>query len=445
MIIDYIKNILLKLNNKFIFAPNSSGKSKFSDFFIKNIFKNQEFQIFKKENLKSIIKYKLKTFIPMYENKDKTFILKEKQEEYLNLEIEDRQFLKVTKNDIDYINLIKDLILKSKNFKFSLKNSQKLKKFISSSEYELTISMILIASFFNLEKNIILDDPIEFASWENEKFFVEFISYLLKKESKTRIIVFTHRFTLFSKFLEIHKEAIINKGAINSINPDYIYFMDDIPFWLNDLNPDFLTWIILKELHQKNIVFKRIYLEEIYKKQYFKSIGEDIDSQNLSNQQKEYVLDYEKATNEMKNNINFKISNDCSLDMSKFIDNKYNFINSLRNSILYDASKISKYKITKLKKVDISVIEKANAFKKDYDKNIIDHVKNTLNSFLHPSNWIIWNEIDANKLIFLIQSNFNFVKWPKTKEVIEIMSNYLEKKKNIVKEQSSSYKDNFLE
>ncbi len=146
----------------------------------------------------------------------------------------------------------------------------------------------------------------------------------------------------------------------------------------------------------------------------------------------------------MKNNINFKISNDCSSDMSKFIDNKYNFINCLRNSILCDATKISKKEISKLKNIDILIIEKSKGWKKDYDENIIEHIKNSLNSFLHPSNWIIWNEIDANKLILLIKSNFNFTKWPKTKKVIETMSDYLEKNKNTVKDQSYSFKDNFL-
>ena len=452
MIIDYKKYIMFIPNNKFIFAPNSSGKTGFSRSLssVKNVPKENIYQLFKKENLKLIIKNEFKTLVPtpIDDNKNDW-----------NLEIKNRLFLKINKDDVNYINsilkmkkrdlkiiqkedeiLIKELILKSGNSIFFLKNSEKLKNFTSSGEYELIILMILITSFFNLEKNIILDDPIEFASWENERIFIEFISYLLKKKSKTRIILLTHRFTLFSRFLGIYKKA-----TINSIKPHYIYFIDDIPFWIDDLNSNFLTWNVVKELYEKNVVFKRIYLEEVYKKLYFKSIGEDINSKNLCDQQNKYVSDYKKATNDMKNNINFKINNDCSSNMSKFIDNKYNFINCLRNSILYDARKISKKEVNKLKNINISIIEKSKGWKKDYDKNIIEHIKNSLNSFLHPSNWIIWNEIDANKLIFLIRNNFNFVKWPKTKEVIEIMSDYLEKKKNIVKDQSSSYKDNFLE
>ncbi len=258
MIIDYKKNIMFIPNNKFIFAPNSSGKTGFSRSFssVKNVPKEKKYQLFKKENLKLIIKNEFKTLVPtpIDDNKNDW-----------NLEIKNRLFLKINKDDVNYINsilkmkkrdlkiiqkedeiLIKELILKSGNSIFFLKNPEKLKNFTSSGEYELIILMILITSFFNLEKNIILDDPIEFASWENERIFIEFISYLLKKESKTRIILLTHRFTLFSRFLGIYKKA-----TINSIKPDYIYFMDDIPFWLDDLNSNFLTWNVVKELYEK--------------------------------------------------------------------------------------------------------------------------------------------------------------------------------------------------
>jgi hypothetical protein len=82
----------------------------------------------------------------------------------MNIKVKNLKIYNLESKENDNKIFFKNLIIKKGNKKYKIDKITKLKNDLFKSEYELFILLILILNFYNLEKNLILDDPIEFAS-----------------------------------------------------------------------------------------------------------------------------------------------------------------------------------------------------------------------------------------------------------------------------------------
>jgi hypothetical protein len=82
----------------------------------------------------------------------------------MNIKVKNLKIYNLESKENDNKIFFKNLIIKKGNKKYKIDKITKLKNDLSKSEYELFILLILILNFYNLEKNLILDDPIEFSS-----------------------------------------------------------------------------------------------------------------------------------------------------------------------------------------------------------------------------------------------------------------------------------------
>ena len=434
---DYRNKILKRQWHVFIFAPNSSGKTLFAESLTS--FKNDKsYHLIDSNSLESFLKdetkiqksitnssknwnleiQKLESESFLYEN-DISFI-----NAFISIRVHNMQIQNTTKGRL----YLKDLIIKKGHKKFKMNELHKLKKEISASEFELFRLMIFVSGVYNSKQNIVIDDPIEVSSWENERMFISFLECLFNKDSDTRIILLTHRISLYKKLIGLHRKS--KSGDKKSA---YFYFIDYFPFPVEKYDPTFLD-LLPKNIIDKNEIVKRMHLEDLYSRIYFRKIGETKQEQTKNMIKENWILCskesdnlkglYKETTKAIKSisyeKLDFynktKVEN---MDLFGYISLKFLFINILRNSIIGDWNEYGEPKIKSLMKITKEREKYPHFFKKEKSDNQMSHLLKTLNDFLHKSEWILWNEVSIENIVEIIKRNFNLKIFKNTNKAIK--------------------------
>ncbi len=445
MILDFKEYLSFFNNDKIIFAPNSSGKTLFAESMVKFETKG-EIVLINKKNL-------LNHFKPTTINDSIFQPLKKAKDSQNNWDLSlssKRRGPFLNKGDLiylqDFFKAYKILFPKNETpiNEFWIKKSHKkiifskdflsineiqTKLELSSSQCELLIVSVLILSFKNTTAKIILDDPIEMASWENEIKFREFLRHVSKKTTISFYIL-THRITLFKNLISLNK--VLSK---KNVRPSYIYFMDDIPYWINDMSTSFLTKGIFKKLISENKIFERIVRESLRNNYQVlstqkSSLEHKADHKNdeeinkLGKHKKDFLFYNQKG---YIDNMNLLYSSD---NIGDAINSKILFLSFIRNKIINIYNNSNNEKVEKLNKLKVEKMSKI--IKKNFSNSEFIFLKRILNQSQHfEENWEIFNEVSL-ETIFNLLDNFKFNNKIFNKTVKEYKVIHTNKKNNII-------------
>lgn len=396
-------------SNKVIFAPNSSGKTLFAESFIN--MSQDDYQVISKDNIEKIIKKATRLESNLKTEKSSNDTLN------LNLKLGKNVKPHLTTENVDYLNdffsgcgiriintgnliEIQDVIIKKGLKSFSLGkegiSTLKTKIGISSSEYEIIIISILMFGFSNTEKGIILDDPIEMASWENEEKFCELFSNL---KGTSRKILLTHRLSLFTRLIGKNKE-LKRKIGKHTFENDYYYFMDGIPYLINKDETNALNAIAINNI-KGNKIIERMTREKI---RFFLTHESLPTTQNLEN----FKIENSQAINdigELKSGISEpNFDNFINLNLFEAISLKIICFTVIRNyfiELINNKNNAKREKLSEITEIELQSFERKKFNKLEYQR-----IKRTLNALNHHSDWELFNEI--NLLSFINEFTANF-------------------------------------
>ena len=399
MIIDFKDNLDYNLDDfKVIFAPNSSGKTIYAESFI---------DITNTKENTCINKWTINNFLANHNIIDNpTF-----RGDSWNLGISKSPFLSkeqiirlndlicVTgarinlnnlrdKNELELKNL--ELIKSRKKAKFGNTSIEKMMREIglSASEIETILIYIFMTAYSNVSDRIILDDPIEYASFEFEDKFVNFIEEL----NDVKITILTHRAFLFNRLLSLRKHFRNKKKIAN-----FFYFLDDWPYLVESSSSSFFRELINCDLPKVNEMFKRDLYEKT--KSNMKSLGYE-EGNPIYDEIKKGFDDISKSKDFDPNYESNLMSDDLILAISA----KRDCLNHMRQLLISEiSSKENDESIKTLKKIDF---EKYG--KKVFVQEEVRFFQRILNSINHgSSDWIMFNEIRIKNILSLIQKNVN--------------------------------------
>ena len=307
-----------KNTNSVVFCPNSGGKTVFADA-MPNIKTDDRWVSINRRDEKRLI---VATYD--WEKVETTHTGEEFLDLRLNLKTKN-PFLK--KEDIKNLNkylFFFDVQIVQTNetqiidLKFK-KGRQRSKtvdiKFVSSSEHEFIKGAVFLLGYVNSKFNLIIDDPVELASWQNENFYVSLFEKTCK--SKNKKIFLTHRHSLFEKVLTAQK---------NCKNITFYVFIDNC----------FLT-VDVSGYRQKNIFQKmfegRIAFEAI------KHFAKNSDDALLSFLYQKSQTKYNAISSEKEKLLTeaysiFNNWNTQNNDFFEYIKMKFSFLFILREAII---------------------------------------------------------------------------------------------------------------
>lgn len=440
MLDSYRNSILHFPNNKIIFAPNGSGKTIFSESTtLLDVASNDTFVIINKNNFLKLIE-KL--------NKSSSKFKSKGDDGSFDLSLVSVAIPKILKSDFDEVNKrlnflgikidekcngnLNELIFKKSKAKINF-NASNLKYEsimrelqLSSSEFEYFILVVLLFSHKNIDATLILDDPIEFASFSNENRFIELISSLKFEKG---FILLTHRISLFELLISSWRNFKHKIGKYN-IKPSFYYLMD-IQLYSIDFELGNFTENLYLKASIDNKIIERSLREDIKKK--------------IIQFQKKYINKSEcsydqKGNHTCDHELCFLKNNKQQIDQigSNKAPNE-NFVNDIFSKDIFKAinAKISFFTQVRLliNPNSKTLLDVLKSFKRKNSNDIeIKKLALDLNAINHHNNWwILYSELKIKETLQLLKDNILISKIKGLKELISIVDKkMMEKIEDIV-------------
>lgn len=413
---------LESISNLLLFAPNASGKTIFAESKVDS-------------SVQAIFSSKIETAISTLEKQNsfkhvgpKVLSIAEQRKtnnsDLLDLEIkEESSEIILSKEDIIFLNdnfkifgiyVVNDA-KKVNIFEVKFRKSKEVWKIteklgLSSSEEKFIKTFTLACSYLSSGIDVILDDPIEFASYSIERLSLELINKLAKRFNKRKITVLTHRISVFQQGIGI-LDKVFNKK----------YFSDGFLFDLSSrefnevfFNPMDVTKRILVEKAKTNL-----------------SIGAGI---NFVQELKK-ISDYFDvlSSNKEKRSIDLSVKKISISSLADYFMIKMELLHMLRTFFEIDLCELSgeafndKKTVNKLLNTIKSQGKDHLLWKKDVPTSWKDSIVYMLNQPLHSNSlWIFHHEFELS-LICKIMNELNFAHFRKTKIALDKIESILPK------------------